>query len=80
MIRIVNIGMNHETAPVELRECLAKEPENTSSALAIMREFQSIKEGMFISTCNRVEALCTTENPNDARQSIVSLMSRGPAE
>lgn len=76
MIRIVNIGMNHETAPVELRECLAKEPENTSSALASMRELPSIKEGMFISTCNRVEALCTTENPNDARQSIVALMSR----
>jgi len=76
MIRIVNIGMNHETAPVELRECLAKEPENTSLALASMRELQSIKEGMFISTCNRVEALCTTENPNDARQSIVALMSR----
>jgi len=76
MIRIVNIGMNHETAPVELRECLAKEPENTSLALASMRELPSIKEGMFLSTCNRVEALYTTENPNDARQSIVALMSR----
>jgi glutamyl-tRNA reductase len=76
MIRIVNIGMNHETAPVELRECLAKEPENTSLALSSMRELPSIKEGMFLSTCNRVEALCTTENPNDATQSIVSLMSR----
>ncbi|MBW1887647.1 MAG: glutamyl-tRNA reductase [Deltaproteobacteria bacterium] len=76
MIRIVNIGMNHETAPVELRECLAKEPENTSLALTSMRELQSIKEGMFLSTCNRVEALCTTENPNDARQSIVALMSQ----
>jgi len=76
MIRIVNIGMNHETAPVELRECLAKEPENTLLALASMREFPSVKEGMFLSTCNRVEALCTTENPNDATQSIVALMSR----
>ena len=76
MIRIVNIGMNHETAPVELRECLAKDPENTSLALASMRELSTIKEGLFLSTCNRVEALYTTENPNDARQSILALMSR----
>ena len=76
MIKILNIGMNHETAPIELRECLAKEPANTSLALASMRELPSIKEGLFLSTCNRVEALCTTENTNDARKSIVSLMSR----
>jgi len=61
MIRIVNIGMNHESAPVELRECLAKDPAHVDKALAMMREFSCIKEGLFLSTCNRVEALFTTE-------------------
>lgn len=76
MIKIVNIGMNHETAPVELRECLAKDPENMTSALTAMRELPCIKEGLFLSTCNRVEALYTTEDPEEARKSIISLMAR----
>ncbi len=74
MIRIVNIGMNHETAPVELRECLAKDPDHADKALAMMREFSCIKEGFFLSTCNRVEALFTTEQAEEAKSSVVSLL------
>ncbi len=76
MIRIVNIGMNHETAPVELRECLAREPGNTAKALASMRELECIKEGLFLSTCNRVEALYITENPEEARRVVLSLLAQ----
>ena len=76
MIKIINIGMNHETAAVELRESLATELENTSRALAFMRDLDFIEEGIFISTCNRVEALFTTINPLEAKRSIISLMSR----
>ncbi len=57
MITILDIGMNHETAPVELRECIARDPKSASIALASMREISSIREGLFLSTCNRVEAL-----------------------
>jgi glutamyl-tRNA reductase len=70
------MGMNHETAAVELRESLATELENTSRALAFMRDLDFIEEGIFISTCNRVEALFTTINPLEAKRSIISLMSR----
>lgn len=76
MIRIVNIGMNHETAPVELRECLAREPGNTAKALVSMRELECINEGLFLSTCNRVEALYITENPTEARRAVLSLLSQ----
>ncbi|MGD9031535.1 MAG: glutamyl-tRNA reductase [Desulfobacteraceae bacterium] len=75
MIKIVNLGMNHETAPVELRECLAREQGNTSAALASMRKLQSIREGLFISTCNRVEALYTSEEPEEAKRSVIALLS-----
>ena len=75
MIRIVNIGMNHETAPVELRECLAKDPAHADRALAMMRELSCVKEGMFLSTCNRVEAVFTTEQTEEAKSSIVSVLS-----
>jgi glutamyl-tRNA reductase len=75
MIKIVNIGLNHKTAPVELRECLARDPGNTITALASLRELECIKEGLFLSTCNRVEAIYTTENPEEARKSVISLLS-----
>ena len=76
MIKIVNIGMNHQTAPVELRECLAREPENVSHALNAMREIECIKEGIYLSTCNRVEALFTSEDPEEAKDTVISIMSR----
>jgi glutamyl-tRNA reductase len=76
MIYIVDIGMNHETAPVELRECLAKDPSTPDLALASMREQSCIKEGLFISTCNRVEALFTTERIEEAESSVISVLSR----
>jgi glutamyl-tRNA reductase len=76
MMKIINIGMNHETAPVELRECLAAEPENTVKALSSMRDLTCIGEGIFLSTCNRVETLFTSETDGEARTSIISLMSR----
>jgi glutamyl-tRNA reductase len=75
MIKIINLGMNHETAPVELRECLARDPGNTSTALVSMRKLQSIREGLFISTCNRVEALYTSEEPEEAKRSVIALLS-----
>ncbi len=76
MIRIVNIGMNHQTAPVEVRECLAKDPAHADKALVMMREFSCIKEGLFLSTCNRVEALVTTEQVEEAKNSVVSLLCK----
>ena len=76
MMKIVNIGMNHETAPVGLRECLATEPDNTRKVLASMRDLECINEGLFLSTCNRVEALFTTQAANEAKASMTSLMSK----
>jgi len=76
MITILDIGMNHETAPVALRECIAMDPGNAIIALASMRDVSTIREGFFLSTCNRVEALCITEHPAEARESVISLLSR----
>ncbi len=68
--------MNHETAPVELRECLATEPDNTKKALTSMRDLTFVKEGLFLSTCNRIEALFTTEDAGEAKKAVISLMSK----
>ena len=75
-MKIINIGMNHESAPVELRERLALEQDSHSKAAASMREIECIKEGLFLSTCNRVEAIFTTNDEEKAKSSIISLMSK----
>ena len=73
--RIINIGMNHETAPVELRECLASEPDTMVSALSKMRDLPYIREGFFLSTCNRVEALAIADEGDEVKKSLIALMT-----
>jgi len=76
MPKIINIGMNHETAPVALRECLAVESRNVQKALGLMRSLDVVREGFFLSTCNRVEALIVAEEAQEAKRAVVSLLSK----
>jgi len=76
MPKIINIGMNHETAPVALRECLAVEAQNVQKALGLMRNLDVVREGFFLSTCNRVEALIVAEEGQEAKQAVVSLFGK----
>jgi glutamyl-tRNA reductase len=76
MPKIINIGMNHETAPVALRECLAVESQNVQNALGLMRSLAVVREGFFLSTCNRVETLVVAEEVQEAKGAIISLLSR----
>ena len=62
MADIVLIGLNHTTAPVELRECIAFTPEDTLVALDRLKKEASIDEVLVYSTCNRVEILLVTDN------------------
>jgi len=75
MLKIIAIGMNHETAPVELRECLGGDADKIRKVLAWMRGSAVVREGLFLSTCNRVEALVIAEEAESARESVISLMS-----
>jgi len=75
MAKIVDMGMNHETASVDLRERLASDSQATQRALGFIREMACIKEGLFLTTCNRVETIFTTEDIEEARKSMVSFMS-----
>ena len=72
---ILNLGLNHETAPVEVRECLAKDPKNPVLILNSLRQVNEIKEVFFLSTCNRVEVLCVTDHPTKSEQAVIRLLS-----
>src|ERR1700739_3949155 len=61
-MRFQLIGVNHNTAPVEVRERLAIPESRLPEACKKLTEFPGIDEGMILSTCNRVKILANTKN------------------
>ncbi len=57
---IVLVGVNHRTAPIEVRERLAFAEEELPQALRQLVDGTTITEGLILSTCNRVEVLAVT--------------------
>lgn len=51
------VGVNHRSAPVELRERLSFSAEGLTRALGDLQAVPHVMEGMILSTCNRVELL-----------------------
>ena len=54
---IVLVGLNHRTAPVELRERLAVSNGQLDQALRRLMALEGIAEAAIVSTCNRVEVV-----------------------
>jgi len=57
---ILLIGVNHKTAPVEIRERLAFNDEACANGLRELVDGVVVREGLIVSTCNRVEILGAT--------------------
>ena len=56
------LGLNHKTAPVEVREKLAMPEAQLPLALEQLLRVPGVVEGMILSTCNRVEILTQISN------------------
>jgi len=56
------IGVNHKTAPVEVRERIAIPESRLPEALRSFTQHPGVQEGLILSTCNRVELLARTQN------------------
>ncbi len=72
---ILLIGLNHETAPVALRECIALSETDAESGLETLRRDPDVQEAMLLSTCNRVEVLTVTRNRDRAAQYVKGLLA-----
>jgi len=70
------IGINHKTAPVEIREKLSFPANETIEANRLLKESLFLKEGMILSTCNRVEIYAVCDRDKDYVSGIKSFMSR----
>lgn len=59
-MKLAVLGINHRTAPVEVRERLAFRPEEVPSALLDLQA-RGAAEALILSTCNRVEVTAVLE-------------------
>jgi len=64
-MQLVTIGVNHTTAPVEIREKIAFDAEKLPSALASLHLLPGVVETAIISTCNRTEIYCHISDDSD---------------
>jgi glutamyl-tRNA reductase len=62
---VVVLGLNHQSAPVELRERFAFAEAAIPPALAELRASGIAAEGVILSTCNRVEIYAASERPGE---------------
>jgi len=79
MSRLFLIGLNHKTAPVEVRERLALPASRLGHALGYVRGVPGIHETAIISTCNRVEIYAWGEENSlpELHRSLVSFHGPG---
>ncbi|GIU78497.1 MAG: glutamyl-tRNA reductase [Bryobacteraceae bacterium] len=75
MLNLLLTGLNHRTAPVEVRERLAVNAEQLPAALDALRACPGVDEVMLLSTCNRVEVLAHggSDRPVDERPLVEAL-------
>lgn len=59
---IVAVGINHKTAPVEVREKMSFSEHLMPESLAALRSYSKIKGAVIISTCNRTEIYAVAED------------------
>jgi glutamyl-tRNA reductase len=65
------IGVNHRTAPVEVRERLAIPESRMAEALKRLVGHPGVDEGLILCTCNRVEVLAQTKNGSSDLRSFL---------
>lgn len=75
MLRVVVVGISHNTAPVEVRERFTFTDDETESAVAHLRDMPGVEECMVLSTCNRTEIYAATENADECVVSIKRYLS-----
>ncbi len=75
---MIVVGLSHRTAPIDVRERLAIEPDKLPSVLHRIVALEHVAEAVALSTCNRVEiygAAKSSACENDALRDVTRLVS-----
>jgi glutamyl-tRNA reductase len=80
-MQLLTLGLNHQTAPLALRERVAFVPEEIGSTINRMRERLAdahrgrLTEAAIVSTCNRTELYCAVEQPQAAGPALAEFVA-----
>ncbi len=75
-MELLVVGLNHNTAPIQIRECLAFPQDKIEDALCRVHGLSSVKESMIVSTCNRVEVYAATREAEKAQHDLKEFLSQ----
>ncbi len=73
---IVQIGINHRTAPLKVRESLSLNREKKEKLYSSLQKKKFCREFFCLSTCNRVEFYILTEEKNKTKKLIFNIMAK----
>jgi glutamyl-tRNA reductase len=65
-MQLFTLGINHQTAPLAIREKVTFHAETLQQALKALLRQHPVNEAAILSTCNRTEIYCATDAPRDA--------------
>jgi glutamyl-tRNA reductase len=71
-MQLFAFGVNHQTAPLAVRERIAFNTEVLPLALRDLVDHEPVREAAIISTCNRTEVYCSTPEPSTAIRWLAS--------
>ncbi len=69
-MNVLIVGLNHKTAPVEIREKVSFSSASIHGAVSRLCKLPAVREGAILSTCNRVEILAVTKDIEHAERQI----------
>ena len=78
--QVVIVGLNHRSAPIDVRESVAFENSYVRDALVRLRDYPSIQEGVILSTCNRVEVIAAAAHGPTAFNEIMKFLADQKAQ
>ena len=75
-MNVLLIGFNHRQTPVAIREQLFVDDKQATALLAeLTHQIDVVNEAVLLSTCNRVELYCVTDNTFRAEEQILAYLS-----
>lgn len=73
------LGLNHRSAPVEIRERFAVSPSHLGEKSRELLELEGVEEGVVVSTCNRTEFYVSGSSAERAVRTLREKLGEDPA-
>jgi glutamyl-tRNA reductase len=70
------VGLNHRSAPIQVRESVALEKAQITEALGLLRGISAIRESVILTTCNRIEVVAAAPETHCAMEAVKSFIEQ----